>query len=136
MAATHGIGSPWRFRIEWAVIATLVVSAVLIGLAIAPFPHPFSEEFRSYLPGEYLPLDYGVPLNVPSGTEVSGSWTTDGAGPVSFQVYDSHAGFVYTANASSGSFDFVANTPPYFLAAFSSPVRTVHVSGAYWAPLL
>ena len=114
--------------------AAIAVTAAVLALALIPVPYSFSESLSTG------PL--GKPragFDPPAGSHVSGSWSTQGVA-VHVQVSDSSGLVVYSANASSGSFEFTATSPPYTFSAYSLPpsyaVQTVSVTGTDSHPVL
>jgi zinc-ribbon domain len=114
------------------VVLVVIVIVVLVALAVVPVPHPFSESITSGLISSA-----SATFSPPSGSAVSGSWSTVSGDTVTLTVTDDSGTTVYTSDSSSGSFSFTANNPPYtFTADKFFGGQTVNVHGTYSIPLI
>lgn len=108
----------------------VVVIAIVI-LFVVPIPRSFSAQLSSSVGGGGRDT-----LSFPTGSQVSGSWTTNNGGSVTLTITDSSGGTVYSSDSSGGSFSFTASSPPYGVSAASIFAETVSVTGTYSTPLL
>ena len=117
------------------MVSVVVVAAIVtVGLFTIDFPHSFSATF----PSSYPELTPGFRLNPPTGSPVSGNWSTARGAAVFLEAWDGSGSVVYGGRGSSnnGSFSFTASDPPYTFAAESPTSEPVYVTGSYSAPFL
>jgi len=113
-------------RSDWIVVAGLSATLlVLLGsfLWIVPVSHPFS---LWAAPGGGEPVFSPIPgiLSPPKGAEVAGSWSSvpGSTGPTWLSIYSADGTPVYTSLGPSGSFNFVAQDPPYVFVPFGQAI--------------
>ncbi len=111
------------------LVVVVVVLIVVLAVAATPLPHPFSAQ-----------LDTGAfnaptwQLDPPAGSTVSGAFSTESGGSVTFGIVDGGGSPIYSADSASGSFSFTAAEPPYTFSAYSIIPQYVKITGSYDAP--
>jgi hypothetical protein len=135
MSTASSNAAPKRRRRLWvAGIVVLATVAAVLALALIPIPHSFSESLSTGPLGKSQ-----ASFGPPAGSGVSGSWSTEGVA-AHLQIADSAGLVIYSANASSGSFEFTAASPPYTFSVYSLPpafvFQPVNVSGSASYPIL
>ncbi len=109
----------------------IIIVALLVLLALFPNPQPFSETLSSSI----NKIGQSV-FNPPSGSQVTGSWSTVDGRMVDLKITDAGGGAVYNEQAVSGSFRFMASNPPYTFSDQSVATEAVKVTGTYSPPFL
>lgn len=109
---------------------TALVILLLALLWVFPVPHPFSA-------GDCGAYFAPCRISVPPGSLVSASWSTTEKCRVYLWVQEDHGARIYSSYDTSGSLEFVATDPPYYVYDGGwGCVGWVHVDGTYYSPLL
>jgi len=108
-----------------------VLVAIVVVFAVLPLPHPFS--YQLFSTTTTAPT---ASFDLPTGSPVSGQFSTAGGGRVTFSIADRLGQTVYSDDASDGDFSFTASDPPYTMGAYSPVPETLTVWGQWTAPYL
>jgi hypothetical protein len=133
MAASSAPPKPTHRKRNIAIV--LVVGGLALVLALL-WTIPVSTSYSMTLTA--TASTHGVStLSPPSGAHVTGSFSTTDQRSVTFEILDSNMNVVYSVSAASGSFSFLASSPPYTFEAITDILsHTVDVAGSYSAPIL
>jgi hypothetical protein len=112
-------------------VALAIVLLLIVAFTVVPVPHGFSATVSSSWDAEGPATE-----SFPSGSTVSGMWSTADGFAVTFNITDAAGHSVYFADASFGSFSFTASNSPYTMKSSSLFSETISVSGSYSSPVL
>jgi hypothetical protein len=126
----------------YVLLGVLAVVVTLIAVTFVPIPHSFSMTLVT-VPvrnpvgiGETIDV---VNVSIPTGSQVTGSWSSANGVTVNFVIDPRTQGPpAYESTGTSGSFSFVATYSSFIFGASTTgnTSATVSVSGTYSAPLL
>lgn len=128
MAVSSGASARKGHIIRNAVIGVVLAAIIIAVLVAIPLPHPFILNFSctGLSPGS-------AAKSFPSGSPVSGSWSTVSGGSVEFAILNGNDYPIYSSSNDSGSFAFTASDSPYTFGADCSNTENVTVHATYSA---
>ncbi len=127
---------------QYVLLGVLAVVVTLIVVTLVPIPHSLSVTLVTVPVGN--PVGDGetidvVNVSIPTGSQVTGSWSSADGVNVTFSIDPRTQGpLAYESTGTSGSFSFVAHYSSFIFGASTTgnTSATVSVSGTYSLPLL
>jgi hypothetical protein len=128
MSASSGSAARARHTLRNVIVGVILAVIIIVVLVEIPLPHPFIMNFTcsGLSPGSST-------RSFPSGSPVSGSWSTVSGGSVTFAILNGNDEPIYSATNDTGSFSFTASNSPYTFGADCSNTENVSVHASYAA---
>jgi hypothetical protein len=117
-------------------LAVILLVVIIVVAVVCLYTIPISTSYSETLSATASTNGVAT-FSPPSGAQVHGTWSTTDGDSVTLKILASDGNTAYSADSSSGSFSFMASSPPYMFEAVTTLFsHTVDVSGHYTAPYL